>query len=173
MRLPSLKIATLAESKGLLRFQRFILIVTSVVIAVAMFFEVVLRYAHQSLLGLEDFVIFIVGWLYFVGLSYAAYKRSHFRGEIISVFIKNPQKLELARGLIGFIGVGLMVVMTILAWQYLVWVIVHGETSVTLHISTAYGIGSLGLGFTLATYYFLIEAVEHTRNYFRPGAQLE
>ncbi len=153
--------------------QRTILVIVNVVIALAMFFEVILRLANMSLLGLEDFVMYIVVWLYFIGVSYGAYRGTHYRGEMVTLFTRNAKVLELLRGLFGFISTGLMLTMVYFAIRYFLFAISVGERSATLGISSAFAIASLVLGFSLASWYFFVEAIKHLRDSRQSKAELE
>ena len=153
--------------------QRTILAVLNVVIAMAMCLEVILRFANVPLLSLEDFVMYVVVWLYFIGVSYGAYRGTHYRGEMVTLFIRNAKILELLRGLFGFISTGLMIYLSYLAIKYIQWAIEIGERSSTLGISSAFAIAAFVVGFTLGAWYFLVEAIEHLRTSRRSRAELE
>lgn len=157
----------------LAHLQRSFLIVVAMMVALGMFGEVVLRLANLPLFTLEDTILYSVGWLYFIGVASATANRSHIKADILPIFIKNPRKLELLRGLVTLISVGIMILLCITSFKYIMWVIATGEKSVSLGISTAYAAGSMVVGFTLASLYFLIEAFEHIGNYLRGNITLQ
>lgn len=65
-----------------------------VFIALFVTFQVLMRYVfHKSILGLDEFITFVMVWLYMIGGANASAKDSHVECGLAKLVIKNPVKL--------------------------------------------------------------------------------
>ena len=72
--------------------QVFIMVVGGGVVGILIFVEVFLRYVMGSpLFGIEELILFIGMWLYFMGASYGAYERTHIKAELIDIWCKDKK----------------------------------------------------------------------------------
>ncbi len=81
--------------KGLEIFQKAVLILSSIFVALIMCAQVLMRYVFKSdLYGMEEIIIIVAFWLYFMGSSYGVFEKSHVRADIIPQFLsEKPRRL--------------------------------------------------------------------------------
>lgn len=81
--------------KALEFFQKAVLILSSLFVALIMCTQVLMRYVFKSdLYGMEEIVIIVAFWLYFMGSSYGVYEKSHVRADIIPQLLsEKPRRL--------------------------------------------------------------------------------
>ncbi len=70
--------------KILAKLQEYVLVLTSSFLALAMFAEAFLRYVFKSdLFGIEEVLLLVVMWLYFIGGAYGSYEKKPNSGQRI------------------------------------------------------------------------------------------
>jgi len=81
--------------KFLLHLQRWLLIASSIFLMLIMCLEVLLRYVFKSdLFAIEEIVVIVAFWLYFIGSSYGVYNKSHVKADFIpEILSKKAQAL--------------------------------------------------------------------------------
>jgi len=81
--------------KFLLRFQKTIMIFTSLSIVFLLTASTILRYFFKTdIPGVEELLLLPIFWLYFMGGSQASYEDSHISGELLSTYVKNKKILS-------------------------------------------------------------------------------
>lgn len=84
----------------------FLVVCLLVTVMLLVFVQVVLRYVFNApLMGIEDYLLFPIAWLYLLGAAYASYHRAHIDCGIIMLYIKRPttyKVLKFARSVISF-----------------------------------------------------------------------
>ena len=69
--------------------QIVVMVVGGSIVGILIFTEVFLRYVLGSpLFGIEELILFIGMWLYFMGASYGAFERTHIKAELINIWAK-------------------------------------------------------------------------------------
>lgn len=144
--------------KGLLSFQRIILITTSVIILISICLNVVFRYIlEMDLRGVEEINIIVAFWLYFIGASYGTYKKQHINADLItSIFKENSTMKIYVDALISFITFLLCIVLLVWATDFMIESIRMGAKSTTLNIPIAFSHSSIFLSFILMSLYFFV-----------------
>ncbi|QTX32266.1 TRAP transporter small permease [Aminithiophilus ramosus] len=76
-------------------FQKAILILSSLFVALIMCAQVLMRYVFKSdLYGMEEIIVIVAFWLYFMGSSYGVYEKSHVRADIIPQLLsEKPRRI--------------------------------------------------------------------------------
>lgn len=81
--------------RGLELLQKAVLILSSLFVALIMCAQVLMRYVFKSdLYGMEESIIIVAFWLYFLGSSYGVFEKSHVRADIIPQLLpETPRRL--------------------------------------------------------------------------------
>lgn len=81
--------------RGLELLQKAVLILSSLFVALIMCAQVLMRYVFKSdLYGMEEIIIIVAFWLYFLGSSYGVFEKSHVRADIIPQLLpETPRRL--------------------------------------------------------------------------------
>jgi len=148
--------------KGLIYFQRAVMIIAGCAVAVLIFIEVMLRYVFGSpLFGVEELVCMIAMWLYFIGASYGAFERSHIKAELVHLWFKTPRSRAAVDSVSSLITLSLALIMVGWSFPYFVWGITEGETSQALLLPMVLSQSAIFVGAILMALYFLAEFIDH------------
>lgn len=148
--------------KGLVQFQRIFMLVAGCIITVLVFIEVMLRYVMGSpLFGVEELIVLIAMWLYFIGASYGAYDRSHIKAELVHTWIKAPKKVALVHSISSGITFILSLIMISWTYPFFIWSITQGGTSQALLLPMYYSQSAIFVGAILMSIYFFTELVDY------------
>lgn len=76
----------------LLVIERAVMILASIGVVLLIFISVVMRYLlEKNFAGMEELVILVAFWIYFIGGAYGSYEGSQITADILSVFIKKEK----------------------------------------------------------------------------------
>ena len=110
-----------AALKTLLRVQKYILVIASLVMAVTFFLVVILRYVFQAdLFAYEEWILVIAFWLYFLGSAQGSWEGSHIKADFLSAFITSGSVRRFFVLLVMGIETGVLAVLVALG-AYMVW----------------------------------------------------
>lgn len=147
---------------GLVQFQRIFMLISGCVSTVLIFIEVVLRYVLGSpLFGVEELIVLIAMWMYFIGASYGAYERSHIKAELIHTLIKSPKYYNLVRIISSGITFFLSLIMIQWTYPFFIWSITKGGTSQALLLPMYYFQSAVFVGAILMSLYFFVEFLDY------------
>ncbi len=156
--------------KGLIFLQKFFIIVAGCLITLLVFVEVMLRYVFGSpLFGVEELIILIAMWLYFVGASYGAYERSHIRADLITLWFKTPRSLAWVNSVASLITLILSIIMVSWTYPYIVWSLEKGGTTQALLLPRVLSQSAILVSAVLMTLYFFVEFLDHFRQALSKG----
>src|SRR5690625_1523600 len=78
--------------KLLERVQQSILVLCSVFLVLGVSIQVFLRYVLKSdLLGIQELIIILAFWLYFIGSSLGSLYNKHISAELVSIYVSNKK----------------------------------------------------------------------------------
>jgi len=138
------------------------MVVGGSVVGILIFVEVFLRYVLGSpLFGIEELILFIGMWLYFMGASYGAFERTHIKAELINIWCKDEKSLNILRTLASAITVALSVILVSWAYPYFIWELVRGGTSQALLLPKVICQSAVFFGSLLMSIYFIAELVDN------------
>lgn len=147
--------------KGLVSLQAWFLLIGGIFVTVLVFVEVMLRYVFEApLFGVEELIVFICMWLYFIGASYGAYEHSHIKADVAYLWFKTPRSRALLRTTTSFITVALVIVMVKWSLPYFIWGITKGETSQTLLLPMVIPQSAIFFSAILMLLYFTVELTD-------------
>lgn len=83
---------------AMLKLQRFLAAVSTVIVVFELGIVVVCRYIFEvNVLGYDEIILIGAYWMYFIGSSYATWEESHVSADVLSIFVseKTQKKLSL------------------------------------------------------------------------------
>ena len=126
--------------------------------------EIFVRYIlRRPLMGIEEVTCMIAFWAYFMGAVHGTFEKSHIQAQIIQVFIKDLNKLNIINAATSFITAFIASTISLWAYDYLVWGIQRGEKSPFLLIPRVYSQSAISIGLILMTVYFIIHFIKDLR----------
>jgi len=148
-----------------LTLQRVIIILYSLFVSSVIVVMVICRYfLHIPLMWWEEIVLYTVFWFYLAGAAYATYDRSHIKGGVIQIFIKNhPGVLASIQAGVALLCLGLSSLLTVWGYNNFIWNLEANSRSTQLFLPLAYAQLSLPVGFILMAVYFLAEFIMSVR----------
>lgn len=150
---------------ALVKAQRWLLIIAGCLITILVFTQVLLRYVFKSpLFGIEELIVFIAMWLYFIGASLGAYERSHIKADVIHVWVKSARGMAIIHTINSAITVTLSAIMVSWCYQYFLFGIRKGGQSPALRLPLVLPQSAVFVGAILMTLYFAVELVDNFRN---------
>ncbi len=146
--------------KILLRIQQVILVVSAAAIVLILCAETVLRYFfHSDLFGYEEVVIIFAMWLYFLGASYAMYRKSHIKADIVGLFVSERVNRIIKLAVSG-ITMLIAVAMMVWAWDFFHWALEKKAMTTGLRIPLIISQSALFFGYTMITFYAVVYFLE-------------
>ncbi len=148
----------------LLKLQKGILIISSLLILLGLFITVTLRYVlKMDLFGIEELLLIPIFLLYFIGAAYGSYEKSHITADLLDSYIKN-KKFKLWNGLItSLITVLVCLIITYWNTEYFIWSFNQGAKTSGWGIPLFIPHGTVLMGFILMSFYSLIHLYRQTR----------
>ena len=103
-----------------------------------------------------------------MGAAYATYDRSHIKGGVVQLFIKNhPRVLVSFQVGVTLLCLGLSGLLTVWGYDNFIWNLEVNSRSTQLFLPLAYAQLSLPVGFILMAVYFLTEFIDSVRDLVR------
>ncbi len=150
---------------GVVRLQRWFLITAGCMITVLVFIEVMLRYVFESpLFGIEELIVFIAMWLYFIGAALGAHDRTHIKADVINVWVKSPRGMAIIYTVNSLVTVFLSAVMATWCYDYFIFGINKWGATPALRLPLVIPQSAVFLGAILMTIYFFVELVDNFKN---------
>lgn len=139
--------------KILIRLQQGILIACSIVVVLIMCTEVLMRYVfHTDLYGIEEIVVIIAFWLYFIGSAYGSYDKSHVKADLISRIL-SENKRQVLNIVINLVMTCLCFLFTYWSVEFIRYSIIEMPRTLAWGIPLAVAHSSVFLGYLLMTFY--------------------
>ena len=119
----------------LVGLERFILVATGVCAVLAVVLSVLMRYVFKTdLYGVEEIIIILAMWLYFIGGAYGSYKDCHIKADVLSVYVTSP-RLKRALGIfVALVAVVCCAVLVKWSWVYLAFTMKIKAKTVSLRL---------------------------------------
>ncbi|MFD1606982.1 TRAP transporter small permease [Oceanobacillus luteolus] len=119
----------------LIKFQRFILITSGLVIVFGLIMSILFRYVLKlDFFGLEEIILIPTIWLYFIGAAYGSYEDSHISGDLAGAIIKSKRIKFWLRIITLVLSLVATVIFTIWTLNFLIWSIYNSG------VTTGWGI---------------------------------
>lgn len=138
------------------------MVVGGCVVGILIFVEVFLRYVLASpLFGVEELILFIAMWLYFMGAAYGAYERTHIKAELIHLWVHSTKSQAIIRSITGVITVFMALTMLKWSYPYFIWGLTRGATSQALLLPMVLCQSAIFFGTILMCIYFTTELIDN------------
>ena len=150
--------------KGLLIFQKFIMAFSSILVVGLISYGAAIRYIFEKdFYGMEELVLFIGFWMYFMGGSYGSFSRTHISAEVIPNYIKNKRTQGIVRLIASTCTTLLCFLLTYWGLLLVLWNIQTWPVTPALKIPIVASQGAIALGLVLMSFYTLIYTIEDFR----------
>lgn len=140
---------------AIVRGEEATLIVTGILVTMAIFVQILLRYVfHSPLFGIEELTLIVVSWFYFIGAGYSVHKGSYIMADILPLVVKNQlllQRFKVACLLFGMVGAAIL---GCVAVEYCQWAAGAHAVTPTFMLSTNYATASMVAGAGLMVMHF-------------------
>ncbi|MEH6628703.1 MAG: TRAP transporter small permease [Motiliproteus sp.] len=151
---------------------RSLMMLTCLSLACLMFAQVVMRYVLESpFSGIEEMSILLAVWVYFLGMGYATRQREHIHGGIVSLVVKDPQKVAYIRFFGSLICMIAACVFGYFAYKYALKEITRGRVSANMRWPRGIWSSSMIVGFAMMVGYFLLETINEYRGLRKTARQ--
>ena len=148
--------------------QEKIMIFTSLVIAAMILMSAIMRYVfHSDFYGMEEVVIILAFWLYFMGSSYAAYEDSHIKADLLSSMAKTKKTKAIFSAVKNFLSLLISILVTVWCVEFIVWNIHMNPKSPVYGIPLLISQVPILISFTLMTIYIfghLVNDIKEIKN---------
>ena len=137
----------------MLFLQRAVMIITSFAIVIIMSLWALLRYVLQTdMYGMEEVVVMIAFWLYFMANSYAVYDKSHVKADILPSML-NKRHQRLIKPFLYALMLIACIIYSIWSFDTVYFSYVEKPTTMALGIPFWLGHLSILVGFVLSAFY--------------------
>ncbi len=150
------KLENTAFWRGLAKFLRFGLIVSSCLVTVITFAAVITRALNINFLGYEEILIICAFWLYMMGTAYGSYENSHIKADVIVVMMPEGIFKSLLALIRNTLSLVLGFVFLLWALQLFQWTIVMETKTPVWRIPVTVSQSSLLFGLIMVTFYNLV-----------------
>lgn len=147
----------------LLKIERVMLVVTSLVVVGIICVAVFMRYVlHMDLFAYDELVMIAAFWLYFIGAAYGSYEDSHIKADIVQISLA-PKHPKIA-AIIGLVAKGLEVVFSLSiaswGWSLMAWQLKFMGHTMGWGIPIAVPQGAIVVGFSLMSFYAVVHFIK-------------
>ncbi len=151
---------------------RSIMLLTCLGLAALVFAQVIMRYVLESpFTGIEEVSILLAVWVYFLGMGYATRQREHIHGGIVSLVVKDPQKVAYIRFTGSIICMIAACIFGYFAYKYALKEITKGRVSTNMRWPRGIWSASMIVGFAMMIGYFLLETINEYRGLRKTARQ--
>jgi TRAP-type C4-dicarboxylate transport system permease small subunit len=139
------------------KFQRGVMAGTSILIVLMVCIGVVCRDVFQGdFYGSEELIQMLAFWLYFMGASQGSRGKSQISADILTCYIHNPRRKQLAKLVSDFVTLSICLLVTVWAIQFVTWGFVMTPKSPVFKLPMYIPQSAVGLGFILMSFYHLV-----------------
>jgi len=147
------KLERTAFWKGLVKFLRGGLIVSSVLVTVITFAAVITRALNVNFLGYEEILIICAFWLYMLGTAYGSFEDSHIKADVIVVMMPEGRTKSMIAMIRNALSLVLGIMFLLWALQLFQWTIIMDNRTPVWRIPMTVSQSSLLFGLAMATFY--------------------
>lgn len=148
--------------KLLVRIQETVLVACGSFCCLILVAEVVARYILKAdLRGYDEVVLLFAMWLYFIGGSYAMYKKEHINADMLSLVLKG-RTLQAAHVAVNWATAAITVVLAAWGVSFFLYALTRRANTTVWKMPHLWGQTALTVGYVLMAFYALIYAAEGT-----------
>jgi TRAP-type C4-dicarboxylate transport system permease small subunit len=140
--------------KTLELMQKFICLVTCVIIVCLVAMTVACRYFFRvDVAGAEELLWMIGFWMFFLGASLGSQERSHISADVLTTMLKSHKARMLVSVFRGVVTSGLSIYVAMLAVDLVLWSMRMNPKSPTLRLPVVYAQAGIAVGCVLMAFY--------------------
>lgn len=163
------------ESRGwniLKKIQELLIVICASVSTLIFVVEVVIRYVLKiDFLGYDELVLLFASWLYFIGGSYAMYKKEHISADMLSLFLKG-RVLQVTRVVVDWLIFAITLVLAIWGVDFFLYAMSRTANTTVWKIPLLVSQSALSVGYILMAFYALVYGLEDTLLAIADGKKL-
>ena len=147
------------------KIQRYIMVITSVILVSLVIAQVLLRYVLKlPIMGFEELACLVGFWMYMTGAATCSRERSHIQADLLHVLIKDARFFAWAKTVTAIMTTLRTFILTHWAWNYVVWSFKSWERSPALMIPMIFAQTSLLVSSFLMSFYSFVMTVDYARS---------
>ncbi|MEC1715141.1 TRAP transporter small permease [Schinkia azotoformans] len=144
----------------LVKLQKGILIISSLLVVIGLFTAVVLRYVFKlDLFGITELLLIPTFLLYFIGGAQGSYEKSHITADIVEAYLKNEKVKNWVTVFTSLVTLIVCIIATKWTFDYISWSFVSGGKTPGWKIPYYIPHGTVLIGFILMTFYTIVHLV--------------
>ncbi len=151
---------------ALVKFLRFGLIVSNILVTCITFAAVIARALNINLLGYEEILIICAFWLYMFGSAYGSFEESHIKADIVVIMMKEGFVKDLIALLRNTLSVVLGIVFFFWAVQLFQWNIMNGQQTPVWRIPVTVSQSSLLFGLAVGSFYHSVYLYDEIKRFY-------
>ncbi len=151
--------------KGLVKFLRAGLIISSVLVTLITFAAVITRQLNINFLGYEEILIICAFWLYMLGTAYGSYEDSHIKADVIVVMMPEGRLKTLLALIRNTLSLILGLIFLVWAFQLFQWTIIMENKTPVWRIPMTVSQSSLLFGLIVASFYHAVYIYDDFKTY--------
>jgi len=146
--------------KILKRLQEIVIVVCASIATLIFVAEVIVRYVLKiDFLGYDELVLLFASWLYFIGGSYAMYKKEHISADMLPLFLKG-RVLQIARVFVNWVVFMITLVLAVWGVDFFLYAMSRTANTTVWKIPLLASQSALSVGYILMAFYALIYSIE-------------
>lgn len=144
------------------KLQEIVIVVCASIATLIFVAEVVSRYVLKiDFLGYDELVLLFANWLYFIGGSYAMYKKEHISAEMLPLFLKD-RALQIARTVVDWVIFAITLILAIWGVEFFLYALSRIANTTVWKIPLLTSQSALSVGYILMAFYALVYSIEDT-----------
>lgn len=148
--------------KALLKIQEAVIVVCGALCCLIFVIEVIARYYLKvDFRGYDELVLFFAIWLYFIGGSYAMYKKEHINADMLSLVLKG-RTLQATRVAVSCVTSAITVVLAVWGVNFFLYALTRRANTTVWRMPHLWSQAALTVGYILMAFYALMYAAEDT-----------
>lgn len=159
------KLERTAFWKGLAKFLRAGLIISSILVTLITFAAVITRALNVNFLGYEEILIICAFWLYMLGTAYGSFEDSHIKADVIVVMMPEGRTKTLLALIRNTLSLILGIIFLGWAFQLFQWTVIMENKTPVWRIPMTVSQSSLLFGLFVASFYHAVYLYDEFKIY--------
>lgn len=137
-------------------------VTANVVVLLSIFASVLLRYVlNLSLFGVDEIIVMVAYWLYFIGGAYATATDGHIKADLVSAFVHNARVVYVVRFLAKLLELTVTIFFCRWSFRYFLYTgVAKWPVTAGLHIPHIFMMMPLFIGYALCAFLSTFQAIE-------------
>lgn len=151
--------------KAIAKLQEIVLVVCGALSCLIFVVEVLMRYVLKiDFLGYDEIILLFAIWLYFIGGSFAMYRREHISAEMMGLFLKD-RSLEFGRMIVTWLTFVITVILAYWGIDFFQYAMSRPATTTVWRMPKLWAQAALTVGYIMMALYGLFNAAEDTAKF--------